>query len=137
MQLKITQSDIQVWKSKIFEMLVLEAINATETLEQDYPNFVDKTIAKLQELEERIDNIGGGGIAEESDPTVPTHVKNITEQDIQNWDNKSEFSGNYEDLENKPEIPSTEGFATEEYVNDLVGNIEILLSNIADESEAI
>lgn len=47
------------------------------------------------------------------------------------------FSGDYNDLENKPEIPSTEGLATTEYVNGLVGNIDALLSNIADESEAI
>ncbi len=43
---------------------------------------------------------------EETDPTVPKHVKQITEEDINNWNNKSEFSGNYEDLDNKPEIPT-------------------------------
>lgn len=38
----------------------------------------------------------------ETDPTVPTHVKGITENDISNWNNKSSFSGNYEDLNNIP-----------------------------------
>lgn len=33
------------------------------------------------------------------------------------------FSGNYNDLTNKPIIPSTEGLATEEYVNNAVANI--------------
>lgn len=42
---------------------------------------------------------------EEYDPTIPKHVKDITEEDINSWNNKSEFSGNYEDLKNKPEIP--------------------------------
>ena len=53
-------------------------------------------------------NAGGGGgeITNETDPTVPTHVKNITETDITNWNNKSNFSGNYNDLTNKPTIPS-------------------------------
>ena len=38
----------------------------------------------------------------ESDPTVPTHVKAITEQNINNWNNKSNFSGNYSDLTSIP-----------------------------------
>lgn len=42
----------------------------------------------------------------ETDPTVPNHVKNIRQEDISNWNNKSEFSGNYNDLSNKPAIPS-------------------------------
>ncbi len=33
---------------------------------------------------------GGGGINEETDPTVPQHVKNITQQDINNWDSKQD-----------------------------------------------
>ena len=48
----------------------------------------------------------GGGITNETDPTVPAHVKNITEENISAWNNKSDFSGNYEDLGNKPIIPS-------------------------------
>jgi hypothetical protein len=42
----------------------------------------------------------------ESDPTVPSHVKNIKSTDITSWNNKSEFSGNYDDLTNKPTIPT-------------------------------
>jgi hypothetical protein len=42
----------------------------------------------------------------EVDPTVPSHVKSITQQDISSWNNKSDFSGNYEDLTNKPTIPT-------------------------------
>ncbi len=42
----------------------------------------------------------------ETDPTVPGHVKSITEQDIAKWDGKSDFSGKYSDLSGKPTIPS-------------------------------
>ena len=42
----------------------------------------------------------------ETDPTVPSHVKNITSSDITNWNNKSNFSGSYNDLTNKPTIPT-------------------------------
>ena len=48
----------------------------------------------------------GNYLTEETDPTVPSHVKNITQANITSWNNKSEFSGNYNDLTNKPTIPS-------------------------------
>ena len=41
----------------------------------------------------------------ETDPTVPSYVKQITENDITSWNNKSEFSGSYNDLTDKPTIP--------------------------------
>ena len=44
----------------------------------------------------------GNYLKEENDPTVPLHVKNITEEKISNWNNKSEFSGSYNDLTNIP-----------------------------------
>lgn len=42
----------------------------------------------------------------EGDPTIPDHVKGITEQDIAKWNGKSDFSGKYSDLSGKPTIPS-------------------------------
>ena len=42
----------------------------------------------------------------ETDPTVPSHVKSIKSTDITNWNNKSNFSGSYNDLTDKPTIPS-------------------------------
>lgn len=41
----------------------------------------------------------------ETDPTVPSYVKNISQANITSWNNKSDFSGNYNDLTNKPTIP--------------------------------
>ena len=55
-------------------------------------------------------NINISELQKETDPTVPKHIKKITEGDISNWNNKSNFSGKYEDLENKPEIPDTSEF---------------------------
>lgn len=40
----------------------------------------------------------------ETDPTVPSYVKNITQANITSWNNKSDFSGSYNDLTNKPSI---------------------------------
>lgn len=47
-----------------------------------------------------------GFISQEVDPTVPNHVKNITQTNINNWNAKSNFSGSYNDLTNKPTIPT-------------------------------
>ena len=48
-----------------------------------------------------------GIVSKESDPTVPSHVKAITQEDITGWNNKAE----------KDDIPSITGLATETYVN--------------------
>ena len=42
----------------------------------------------------------------ETDPTVPSYVKNITQENIDSWNNKSNFSGSYNDLNDKPTIPT-------------------------------
>ena len=41
----------------------------------------------------------------------------ITIAKINTWNNKSDFDGNYNNLTNKPTIPSLEGYATESYVD--------------------
>lgn len=47
------------------------------------------------------------GISVETDPIFSASASaNITNEDISNWNNKSEFSGSYNDLTNKPIIPS-------------------------------
>lgn len=48
----------------------------------------------------------GNYITNEADPTVPSYVKNITQSNINSWNNKSDFSGNYNDLTNRPTIPA-------------------------------
>ena len=56
-----------------------------------------------------------GFISEETEPqftSSPAH--GITSQDIEDWNNKSDFSGSYDDLTNKPTIPSK----TSDLVND-------------------
>lgn len=72
-------------------------------------NLIPTVPTKVSELEN-----DSGYLKEytETDPTVPTHVKGITQENITNWNNKSEFSGSYNDLTDKPTIPSIEGLAT-------------------------
>lgn len=61
---------------------------------------------------------GGGGITEESDPIFKRSAAyDITSSDIDKWNNTSggsSFSGDYDDLTNKPDIPDS----TSDLVND-------------------
>lgn len=48
-----------------------------------------------------------GGVETETDPVFSASpAANITQTNINNWNNKSDFSGNYNDLTNKPAIPT-------------------------------
>ena len=57
MQLHITTANEEVFKSKIFEMQVYEAIDATETIPEEYAEWIDianSAIAQMHELEQTI-----------------------------------------------------------------------------------
>lgn len=74
-------------------------------------------------------------------------LNSINSQKIDSWDNKSEFSGNYLDLENKPTIPNKvsqltndRNFATEDFVVEKVAEAslsggEVDLSHLATKEE--
>lgn len=49
----------------------------------------------------------------------------LTSNKIAEWNGKSNFSGNYNDLTNKPVIPSIEGLATETYVKNEIANAQL------------
>lgn len=51
-----------------------------------------------------------------------TH-RTVTDTEKATWNAKSNFSGNYNDLTNKPTIPSIAGLATETYVNTKVAGL--------------
>lgn len=68
-------------------------------------SFIDKI--KIENTDYDIQDTEGRKLIDkclktESDPTVPKHVKTITEQNINNWNNKSNFSGKYSDLTGIP-----------------------------------
>ena len=54
-----------------------------------------------------------------------TVLDGISSAKVTEWDNKSTFSGNYNDLTNKPTIPSLNGYATEQYVNEEIEKIDV------------
>lgn len=129
------------------ETRIAEAINALE-IPQEYI-----TEAELEErgyLTEHQDLTGYAKMAD-----IPTKVSQLTndknyltsipseyitenELDAKGYSN---FSGNYNDLTNKPTIPSTDGLATEEYVTkaiaDLVGTAPDTLNTLAELAEGL
>lgn len=54
----------------------------------------------------------------------------VTDTEKTTWSAKSNFSGDYNDLKNKPNIPSLDGYATEDYVQQQIGNINEVLDSI-------
>lgn len=89
---------------------------------------VNAQISELQgEIPTKVSQLlnDSGYITAETDPTVPTWVKGITEDNISNWNNKSNFSGSYNDLTDKPTIPT----ATSQLINDS-GFIDVTVNNL-------
>ncbi len=75
--------------------------------------------------------------------TIPTTLAGLTEDathrvvtDVEKtaWNAKSNFSGSYNDLTNKPTIPNIDGLATEEYVDNAVANKEFILNSSTEGS---
>lgn len=65
-------------------------------------------------------DVGSGGVVEESDPTVPAHVKAITEEQITKWDNGT-GDVDLTDYAKKSEIPTKVSQLTNDknYINQL------------------
>lgn len=75
-------------------------------------------------------NLSGGDIEVPtalSDLTDDAEHRLVTDIEKETWNNKSDFSGSYDDLTNKPEIPSIEGLATKEEVNQLLDSFAAML----------
>lgn len=58
----------------------------------------------------------------------------VTDSEKAAWNAKSNFSGSYNDLTNKPTIPSIVGLATETYVDNAVANKEFILNSTTEGS---
>lgn len=72
----------------------------------------------------------------DTDTEVPTKLSDleddfehrlVTDAEKDAWNSKSNFSGSYNDLTDKPEIPTVEGFATKEELNQLLDSFAALL----------
>jgi hypothetical protein len=69
-----------------------------------------------------------------ADLTEDTTHRFVTDAEKTTWNSKSNFSGNYNDLTNKPTIPSIDGLATTTYVDNAVANKEFILNSTTEGS---
>ena len=82
--------------------------------ESSYNNLTNKPQINSVELNgnKSLNDLGiqpaGNYLTQETDPVFNASASaDITSQDITNWNNKSDFSGSYNDLTNKPTIPDS------------------------------
>jgi hypothetical protein len=87
-----------------------------------------------------------GFITKNDIPTIPTALSQleddsnhrlVTDEEKQNWDNKSDFSGDYNDLKNQPTIPDVSGFVTEDTLGELVNTIAEYVETKANKTSVI
>ena len=108
---QITQENIDRWNSSVGggDIDLSNYVTETELEEKGY-------LTEHQDISHKADRTE---LHNHSNKTV---LDTITEQIVSEWNNKSEFDGDYDSLTNKPNIPSIEGLASEDYVNDYVEN---------------
>lgn len=96
------QENNNIYDEYIYVNEIWEKIGSTDV---DLTNYALKSELpiKLSQLQN-----DSGFINAETDPTVPSHVKTISQTDISNWNNKSNFDGDYTELANKPTINNVE-----------------------------
>lgn len=89
--------------------------------------FVTKDYAKISDIPTKPEDIGALPDStvipsKLSDLSEDTTHRLVTDTEKTTWNAKSNFSGNYNDLTNKPTIPSITGLASTTYVDDAVKN---------------
>ena len=86
---------------------------AVETVKQEIITISGDSYSK-SEVDTKLSNKAdlSAFTAHTADSTV-----HVTAQDKTNWNNKSDFSGSYNDLTDKPTIPSLDGYATQAWVS--------------------
>lgn len=72
-----------------------------------------------------------------SDLTADSTHRTVTDAEKATWSAKSNFSGSYNDLTNKPNIPSIAGLATESYVNSAIGEIDYPVDSVNGKTGAV
>lgn len=96
----------------------------TSTNKLDY-SLIDNTPTIPTKVSDLQNDSGFISSYTETDPTVPSYVKSITQANITNWNNKSDFSGSYNDLSDKPSIPDSTSDLTNDsgFITNSVSNL--------------
>lgn len=92
--------------------------------DEDYAsvNHIHSNYATTSSLDEVSATVANKANVIDLNSHINNTVLHITEAERTNWNAKSDFSGSYNDLTNKPSIPSISGLATETYVDEAVSS---------------
>ena len=131
---EITEEKIEQWNKGGFsgdynDLINKPTIPSIEGLATE--SYVKNEIANAQLDGGDVDLSGYATKDDLHEHTNKNILDNITSEKVNDWDNKSEFDGDYNSLTNKPTIPSIEGLATKDYVeNEINKKINVdLISN--------
>lgn len=99
----------------------MEGLEATEEIVEKNPDIIEQILARLDNVTEVPQEKISSAVEEylQKNPvSVPTKLsdlqddtthRTVTDTEKESWDTKSDFSGNYNDLEGKPTIPTVPG----------------------------
>lgn len=108
---------IPEWNTTIAEGTVLEGLEATDEVVARNPDIIEQILTRLDNVTEIPQEKVTEAVSTymEANPiNVPKNLsdlkedaehRTVTDAEKQSWSNKSNFSGNYEDLQGKPTIP--------------------------------
>lgn len=109
---------IPEWNTTLAEGTVLEGLEAADEVAERNPDIIEQILTRLDNVTEIPQEKVTEAVSEymkENPIDVPkklsdleedaTH-RTITDTEKQNWNNKSDFSGSYNDLDDKPTIPT-------------------------------
>lgn len=106
------------WNTTLAEGTVLEGLEATDAVVSRNPDIIEQILTRLDNVTEIPQEKVTEAVSTymEANPiNVPKNLsdlkedaehRTVTDTEKQSWNNKSNFSGNYEDLRGKPTIPT-------------------------------
>lgn len=106
------------WNTTLAEGTVLEGLEATDAVVSRNPDIIEQILTRLDNVTEIPQEKVTEAVSTymEANPiNVPKNLsdlkedaehRTVTDAEKQSWSNKSNFSGNYEDLQGKPTIPT-------------------------------
>lgn len=109
---------IPEWNTTIAEGTVLEGLEATDEVVERNPDIIEQILTRLDNVTEIPQEKVTEAVSTymEANPiNVPKNLsdlkddaehRTVTDTEKQSWNDKSNFSGNYEDLKGKPTIPT-------------------------------
>ena len=109
---------LKEFNTSLASLPVLEGLETTEAVVAENPDIIEQILTKIEKLTQiSPEDIASAVSAymKENPINVPKNLsdlqddaehRTVTDEEKQSWNDKSDFSGNYEDLQGKPTIPT-------------------------------